>query len=88
MTNFNILTSNYNPMEKQKKHILSAFTFVELIVAATIIVILSAVWFSSYVSYIADSRDTQRKSDLAQVTSALKINKKDDTMLFLGILSL
>ena len=63
-------------MRKHKKSRLNAFTFVELIVAATIIVILSAVWFSAYVTYIADSRDTQRKSDIAQVTSALKIYKQ------------
>ena len=76
MTNFNILTFNNKKMIKQKKSKLNGFTFVELIVAATIIVILSAVWFSSYISYIADSRDTQRKSDIAQVTSALKIYKQ------------
>jgi len=52
------------------------FTFVELIVAVTIIWILSTIWFYSYIDFIADSRDSQRKSDLAKVTSALKIYKQ------------
>jgi len=54
----------------------NAFTIVELIVVVTIISILWAIWFWAYSSNIADSRDSQRKSDLAQVESALKIYKQ------------
>jgi len=53
-----------------------AFTFVELIVSVVIITILSAIWFSSYVWYISDSRDSQRKSDLSQLSSSLKVYKQ------------
>jgi len=53
-----------------------AFTFVELIVVVTILAILWAIWFSSYIWSIADTRDSQRKSDFAQVSSALKIYKQ------------
>lgn len=53
-----------------------AFTFVELIVVVTILSILWAIWFSSYIWSIADTRDSQRKSDFAQVSSALKIYKQ------------
>lgn len=63
-----------------KKYILNtsikAFTFVELIIVTTIIIILSSIGFSSYIWYIADSRDTQRKSDLLQVNSAFKVYKQ------------
>lgn len=55
---------------------IKAFTFVELIVVITILVVLWAIWFSSYSWYIDDSRDTQRKSDLSQVSSALKVYKQ------------
>ena len=60
-------------MENKKK----AFTFIELVIVTTIIVILTWIWFTSYVQYIWDSRDSQRKSDLAHISSALKIYKQD-----------
>lgn len=53
-----------------------AFSFVELIVSVTILAIISTIWFISYSSYLWDSRDSQRKSDLAQVWSALKVYKQ------------
>jgi len=52
------------------------FSFVELIVSVTILAIISTIWFISYSSYLWDSRDSQRKSDLAQVWSALKVYKQ------------
>lgn len=58
------------------KSIKKWFTFVELIVVVSIIWILSTIWFYSYIDFIADSRDSQRKSDLAKVSSALKIYKQ------------
>lgn len=53
-----------------------AFSFVELIVSVTILSIISTIWFISYSWYLWDSRDSQRKSDLAQVGSALKVYKQ------------
>ena len=52
------------------------FTFVELIVSTTIIVILSAIWFVSYTNFLIDARDSQRKSDLAKTSSSLKLYKQ------------
>jgi len=52
------------------------FTFVELVIVMVIIVILTWIWFSSYVWYIAWARDTQRTSDLLQVGSSLKLYKQ------------
>lgn len=59
-------------MFKQKK----AFTFVELIVSATILVILSTIWFYSYVDNIADARDWERKSTFAKIETSLKEYKQ------------
>lgn len=58
---------------KNKK---SAFTLVELIVTATILVILSSIGFYSYVWNIADARDGVRKTDLASLGSNLELYKK------------
>jgi type II secretory pathway pseudopilin PulG len=61
-------------MNLQKK----AFTFVELIVSATILVILSAIWFYSYIDNIGDSRDSQRKSTFAKIETSLKEYKQSN----------
>lgn len=53
-----------------------AFTFVELIVSTVIIIVLTSIWFISYVDFISDSRDAQRTSDLSKVSSSLKIYKQ------------
>jgi len=49
------------------------FTLVELVVVATILVILTSIWFYSYVWNLQDSRDSARKSDIAKLSSALKL---------------
>ena len=53
-----------------------AFTFVELIVTTVILVILASTWFYSYIKYLSEARDTERKSDLAKVASSLKLYKQ------------
>ncbi len=58
------------------KNIKKAFTFVELIVVIMILWILSVIGFSSYSDSIADWRDTQRKSQLAEVIWAMKTYKQ------------
>lgn len=52
------------------------FTLVELVVTVTILAIISTIGFVSYSSYLWDARDSQRKSDLSQVSSALKVYKQ------------
>ena len=52
------------------------FTFVELIVSTVIIVILASVWFYSYIWYLSEARDSERKSNLAKVASSLKLYKQ------------
>lgn len=52
------------------------FTLVELIVSVTILIILSTVWFVSYMSNISDARDSERKSHISEISSALKLYKQ------------
>jgi type II secretory pathway pseudopilin PulG len=54
----------------------NAFSIAELIVSISIIIILSSIWFISYTSYIWNARDTQRKSDISLISSALKREKQ------------
>lgn len=72
--NSNIKTNNNNIKVKPCKQ---AFTFVELIIVMMIIVILSAIWFVQYISHVATARDTQRKSDIWQINSALNLYKQN-----------
>ena len=47
------------------------FTFIELIIAITIIAILSVLWFMSYSSHLSSSRDSIRKSELSDIYSMM-----------------
>ncbi len=49
------------------------FTMIELLVAATIIAILSAIGLVSFSSALKNARDGKRQSDLQQVRSALEL---------------
>jgi len=54
-----------------KKINTQAFTLVELIVVATILVILATMWFAAFSDSIPDARDAERKASIAQISSAL-----------------
>lgn len=54
------------------------FTLIEVLVAATIIGLLSTIGLSSYQAITRSGRDALRKSDLEQVRSALEIYKSDN----------
>ena len=58
------------------KNTISWFTFVELVVATVILIILTSTWFYSYIWYLTDARDSERKSDLAKLWSSLKLYKQ------------
>lgn len=49
-----------------------AFTLVELIVVATILVILATMGFAAFSDSIPDARDAERKASIAQMQSALE----------------
>lgn len=53
------------------------FTLIELLVAISIAAILSVIGLGSFTASIIKSRDTQRKSDLAQVARALEAYNTD-----------
>lgn len=53
-----------------------AFTFAELVVWLSILVILTTVAFLSFSGNISTSRDTKRQTDIASIESALKLYKQ------------
>ena len=55
----------------------NGFTLIEILVAATIISVLSVIGATSYISINKRSRDAKRKSDLEQVRSALEMWRTD-----------
>ncbi len=59
---------------------IKAFTLVELIVALTILIFLSAIWYIKYSSYISSSRDTTRYSKLKGISDLLKAYKINKTL--------
>ena len=54
------------------------FTLIEILVASTIIAVLSVVGVASYTSINKRSRDAKRKSDLEQMRSALEMYRIDN----------
>lgn len=54
------------------------FTFIELLVVITIILLLTSVGLVSYQSANRNARDNKRKADLEQVRSALEIYRADN----------
>jgi general secretion pathway protein G len=54
------------------------FTLIEVLVAATIIAILTAVGMVSYTNINKRSRDTKRRSDMEQIRSALEMYRADN----------
>ena len=57
---------------------LGGFSFIEILVALTIIGIISAVGMVFYQSAMKKARDARRKADLEQIRSALEIYKAND----------
>lgn len=53
------------------------FTLIEVLVAATIVALLSTIGISGYQAITRSGRDALRKSDLEQIRSALEIYKSD-----------
>ena len=56
---------------------IKGFTLVELLVAVSIVIILSAIWFVSYNWLNTSARDTQRKADIWLMKSSLKNYKQE-----------
>lgn len=69
----NDMSKNKNLLSAQ-----SAFTLIEVLVAATIIALLSTIGLSGYQAISRSGRDALRKSDLEQIRSALEIYKSDN----------
>ncbi|MBU2591905.1 type II secretion system GspH family protein [Patescibacteria group bacterium] len=69
-------------MENEK--IKSGFTLMELLVAITIVVTLSAIGIVSYRSANQKGRDGKRKSDINQVRAALEMYRSDEGLYPIG----
>jgi len=54
---------------------IKAFTIIELIISISIVSILSWIWFISFKWYIIDARNSERISNLSQLTTGLKVFK-------------
>ncbi|MCH8519052.1 prepilin-type N-terminal cleavage/methylation domain-containing protein [Candidatus Gracilibacteria bacterium] len=59
------------------KNTIYGFTLVELIVAATILVILTTIGFYSYTQNISSARDGSRKTALSTLSSQLVLHKRE-----------
>jgi prepilin-type N-terminal cleavage/methylation domain-containing protein len=59
--------------KKQRK----AFTLIEVVVSAVILVILTSIGFYSYINHISDARDSVRISDLSALQSQLSLYKRE-----------
>lgn len=58
-----------------KRH---GFTLIEVLVATTIVAVLTAVGVTSFVSVNKRARDAKRKSDIEQIRSALEMFRADN----------
>lgn len=68
ITNYQLLITNHQ----------RAFTLIELLIVIAIIGIISSLLISNYIGVRQRARDTQRKSDLKQIQSALEIYRADN----------
>ncbi|MEK7597608.1 MAG: type II secretion system protein GspG [Patescibacteria group bacterium] len=55
-----------------------SFTLVEILVVATIIVLLTAATTVTYSTFLKQSRDAKRKADLGQISSALEMYRSNN----------
>lgn len=61
-----------------------AFTFIELLVVATIISLLAGAGAVSYSAFSKQSRDAKRKADLEQVRAALEMYRSNNNVYITG----
>jgi general secretion pathway protein G len=55
------------------------YTLIEILIVATIIVLLSAAAAVSYSTFLKQSRDAKRKTDLEQIRAALEMYRADNS---------
>jgi len=64
-------------MLKNKRKIFRGFTLIELLVVIVILGVLVTIGLTSFISSQARGRDTKRKSDLKQISTALELYYSD-----------
>lgn len=55
-----------------------AYTLIEILIVATIIVLLTTVAVVSYSTFLKQSRDSRRKTDLEQIRAALEMYRSNN----------
>lgn len=68
---------NNEAMKQLSNNVNPGFTLIEILVAATIIGLLSTIGISGFQAITRSGRDALRKSDLEQIRSALEIFKSE-----------
>ena len=68
----------HNKTMKKTQDKKSGFTFIEILVVATIISVLASIGMVSYRSANQKSRDGKRKADIEQIRAALEMYRADD----------
>lgn len=58
------------------------YTLIEILIVTTIIVLLTAVAVVSYSTFLKQSRDAKRKTDLEQIRAALEMYRSDNDSYF------
>lgn len=72
----NILISQYRNISRLRR---AGFTFIEILVVATIIGVLATIGAVSYRSANIKSRDGKRQADLEQIRAALEMYRADNS---------
>ena len=72
------MSSKEDKQRQKGSYFLSSFTFVEILVVATIIILLSSVAIVSYTQFNKQARDARRKADIESVRSALEIYRSNN----------
>lgn len=57
---------------------LNGFTFIEILVVVTVIILLTSTAVATYTNFLKQSRDAKRKADLAQVAAALEMYRSNN----------
>ena len=65
-----------------------SFTLIEILVVATIVVLLTATATATYTAFLKQSRDAKRKTDLEQIRAALEMYRSNNDSYPLGTDSL
>lgn len=68
----------HRPLVSNNKNMQKGFTFIEILVVATIISLLAGIGAVSYSTFSKQSRDAKRKADLEQIRAAVEMYRSNN----------